>query len=98
MTAEADRIKKLLSDPDLANAFVALREYYRDKIEETPVSDATALLDIRKMLYLLGQVEDHLKHAVQHGNLQDARLYAKENLWEKVTPWKIRQGRRLTKI
>ena len=73
MTAKSDRIKALIEDPDLKQAFTDVREKYRDLIEETPVSDATALLDIRKMLHALREVEKHLHQAIQDGHLEDFR-------------------------
>lgn len=71
MTAKADRAEALINDPILKEAFVTQREKYRDMIEETPVGDDTALLDIRKMLYLLRQVESHLHEVIQTGHLED---------------------------
>lgn len=78
MTAKADRVRHLLENEDLKEAFQNVREFYRDKIEETPVSDDTALLDIRKMLFLLRQVEQDLMDAVQNGNLEDFRMAEQE--------------------
>lgn len=71
MTAKADRAQALIDDPVLKEAFANIRELYRDKIEETPVSDDTALLDIRKMLYLLRQVEENLHTMIQDGHVED---------------------------
>lgn len=79
MTARADRIKELLNDPELQQAFKDVREKYRDLIEQTPVSDSTALLDIRKMLHLLREVEDTLRQAIQDGHLEDFRAQEKKH-------------------
>lgn len=73
MTAKSDRVQKLVTDPDLAEAFENVRQYYRDLIEECPIDDDTALLDIRKMLHLLQDVRSHLTQAIQEGELQDFR-------------------------
>ena len=75
MTAKADRAKELIDDPILQEAFSTVRERYRDLIEETPLSssDDKALHDIRKMLHLLREVEEHLKQVVQNGHLEDFR-------------------------
>lgn len=76
--SKATRCKKLLDDPELQDAFKAVRERYRDLIEETPVSDDGALLDIRKMLHLLREVEDHLRIAVETGDLEQFRAKEQE--------------------
>ena len=73
MTAKADRIKKLMESPELKGAFVTVRQKYLDLIEFTPLSDATALLDIRKMLQLLRDVKQDLKTAIDTGKLEDFR-------------------------
>jgi len=73
MTAKADRVKKLLDDPDLKQAFKDVRTYYFDLIEDTPLTDDTALLDIRKMLHLLRDVEQALMTAIEEGHLEDFR-------------------------
>jgi len=73
MTAKADRIKKLIADPDLAEAFQSVRQKYLNLIEFTPLADDTALLDIRKMLQLLRDVEQDLKQSIDNGKLEDFR-------------------------
>ena len=78
MTGKADRVLRLVQDPDIKAAFKTVREFYRDKIEDTPVSDATALLDIRKMLHLLRDVEDALQTVIDDGHLKDYRIAEQE--------------------
>lgn len=78
MTAKADRIQKLIDDPELKEAFATVREKYRDMIEDTPLGDDKALLDVRKMLHLLSDVEKHLHQAIQFGHLEDARANEQE--------------------
>lgn len=86
MTAKSDRAQALLDDPLLQEAFAAVRERYRDLIEETPLSssDVEALHDIRKMLHLLREVEKHLAQVVQDGHLEDFRALEHESgdLWQ----------------
>jgi hypothetical protein len=96
MTAKADRVKHLLDNEDLREAFANVREYYRDLIEETPVSDDTALLDIRKMLQLLRQVEHDLLSAVEHGTLEDFRAAEQERptVLGDIKKWKNDSKRR----
>ncbi len=73
MTGKADRVLQLVKDPDIKEAFSTVREFYRDMIEETPISEDDALLDIRKMLKLLRDVEDHLQTVIDNGILEDFR-------------------------
>jgi hypothetical protein len=85
MTGKADRIQELVDDPDLKNAFNEVRETLRDMIEDTPVADDTALLDIRKMLYLLREVENSLHRAIEDGHLEDFRAREQEEIeqWQR---------------
>lgn len=73
MTAKADRIQKLVDDPDLKAAFQTVRQKYFNMIEQSPLTDDTALLDIRKMLHLLRDVEKDLHTAISTGKLEDFR-------------------------
>ena len=81
MTAKSDRAKELMKDPILKEAFNTVRERYRDLIESTPISSGEyeALLDIRKMLHLLVEVEKHLQNVVRDGHLEDFRANQQEN-------------------
>jgi len=96
MTAKADRVRKLIEDPDLKEAFNVVRERYRDLIEETPVSNDGALLDIRKMLHLLREVEQNLHTAIENGNLEDFNAVQDEgqgflgDLWPRKANRQIR--------
>ena len=80
MTAKADRAERLINDPELQEAFAAVREKYRDMIEQTPLSsvDNQALHDVRKMLHLLREVEKHLHQVIQDGHLEDFRVMEQE--------------------
>jgi hypothetical protein len=78
MTGKADRIQRLVDDPDIKASFQNIREKYRDMIEETPVGDDTALLDVRKMLHLLRDVENDLQTAIEDGHLEDHRVAEQE--------------------
>ena len=78
MTGDADRIQRLVEDPDIKNAFTRVREHYRNLIEETPIGDDTALLDVRKMLHLLRDVEEDLQTAIDDGHLKDYRAREQE--------------------
>ncbi len=79
MTAKADRVRALLDNPELQDAFETVRQYWLSRIETLPLDAADgkdALYDIRKMLFLLRQVEQTLEKAVEDGNLED--FYATE--------------------
>ena len=80
MTAKGDRAKELIEDPLLTEAFDAVRERYRDLIEETPLSSSNdeALHDIRKMLHLLSEVKNHLYTVMESGRLEDFRAVEQE--------------------
>lgn len=71
MTPEerADKAQAILTDPLFRESIEKVRETYRDMIEQTPVSDDTALLDIRKMLHLLREVEQHLEQVLDNGKI-----------------------------
>lgn len=96
MTAKADRARELIKDPILAEAFQICREKYRDLIEETPVSDDGALLDIRKMLHLLREVEQNLHQIIENGNLEDFRIEEQEGqgFLQDIKAWKHNRRRR----
>jgi len=70
MTAKADRIKELLDDPHIVEAFDNVRGYYRRAIEDLNVSDEDSL-EARRMLFLLNSVEQDLKKSVDDGLLED---------------------------
>lgn len=79
MTAKADRVKRLIEDPDLQEAFGEVRKYWFSRIETLPLDteeSKEAMADIRKMLFLLRQLEQTLDSAIENGNLED--FYATE--------------------
>ena len=78
MTAKSDRATELMNDPILKEAFENVRQRYRDMIEDSPVSDDTALLDIRKMLHLLQEVRENIQTMIEDGHLQDFRAQQDE--------------------
>ncbi len=78
MTGQADRVLRLVQDPDIKAAFQTVREYWRDKIEETPLDNPEVLFDIRKMLHLLRDVEDALQTVIDDGHLKDYRIAEQE--------------------
>ena len=77
MTAKADRIKRLIEDQDLKQAFQDVRDALHYKFATAPIDDSDGMTDIRKMLHLLNSVEANLKQAIEDGTLEDFR--AKED-------------------
>ncbi len=94
MTAKADRIKRLLDDPDIEDAFKAVREHYRDAIEQVPVNDPELIMDIRKMLHLLTEVKQTLRKAIQDGALEDFRVREQQGrgFLQDIRKWPKKQG------
>ena len=78
MTAKADRIKKLLDDEDLQQAFEDVRRTLMDAFANCKTDDAERMMDISKRLNLLQAVEQNLRRAIQDGQLQDFRDAEKE--------------------
>lgn len=78
MTAESDRIKRLLEDPDLRQAFQDVREKLHEAFATCRTDDAEVLVDIRKRLHLLDAVEQALYTRLEHGLLEDFRAAEEE--------------------
>ena len=74
MTAKADRIKRLVEDQDLKQAFQDVRDALHYKFATAPIDDSQGMTDIRKMLHLLDSVEANLKKAIEDGTLEDFRI------------------------
>ncbi len=74
MTDKADRAKELLANPVFKQAISEVRQYWLDRVETLPLDEDTgkdALYDIRKMLFLLRQVEETIETYIQDGKLED---------------------------
>ena len=78
MTAKSDRVKKLLNDPDLKQAFVDVKNALYQQFNKAKTNDVETILDIRKRLHLLDSVEANLKRAIQDGQLEDFRAMEDE--------------------
>lgn len=74
MIARADRVARLLADPELAGAFQAVRSAIHDRIEQCPVRDTEGLIQLRLMLKLLQDVRANLELALQDGKLEQFRI------------------------
>lgn len=73
MTAQSDRIKRLLEDEDLKGAFENVRNKLLDAFTHCKTDDADLMVDIRKRLHLLDAVEQSLYNAIRDGELEDFR-------------------------
>ena len=86
MTENADKARKLLEDPLLAEAFEQVRQGYLDRIENLPLDEdagAGALYDIRRMLWSLQQVKEHIHQYIKDGTIVDFRAEQKPFLGNK---------------
>jgi len=78
VTAQADRVHRLINDPDLKQAFQDVRDALHQAFASTPTNDSEAMVDIRKRLHLLDSVEANLDRAIQDGHLEDFRANEQE--------------------
>ena len=93
MTAKADRIKELINDPHIKEAFENVRNKYRKLLESD--TDATGntitdedVLEARRMLFLTRKVEQDLEKAIEDGELEDfqANEQKRPTLGDKLWP------------
>ena len=77
MTAQSDRIHKLLNDPELQGGFERLRQQYRDAMCDPKITDED-VLELRRMLLLLTRLEQDLEATLESGHLEDFRAAEKE--------------------
>jgi len=78
MTAKSDRIKRLVEDEDLKNAFQNVRNMLLNAFTTCKTDDSELMVDIRKRLHLLDSVENSLRTAIQDGKLEDFRTNEQE--------------------
>ena len=78
MTAKADRVRRLLEDSDLQEAFENVRDVIYKLFEETPPSDKDALQRVRMKLEALEAVKANLERAIEDGKLEDFRAQEEE--------------------
>ncbi|MEM8715456.1 MAG: hypothetical protein AAGE92_06695 [Cyanobacteria bacterium P01_G01_bin.4] len=83
MTEKADRVRELLANPYLQEAFENVRLNYMDMLENAPVNNSddnvTLILDIKKQLKALEDVKNDLENTVRDGEVQDYR--ARDNAY-----------------
>lgn len=90
MTAKADRVQKLLDDPELQQAFQNVRKALHEAFDHCKVSDTETLVDIKKRLHLLDSVEANLHEAIRDGHLEDFRAVEQEKpgFLGDITKWR----------
>lgn len=76
VTAKADRVKRLLEDPDLQQAFEDVRQAILQGFSETPPTKTEQLVLWRERLHLLDSVKANLERAIEDGNVE--RFHAQE--------------------
>lgn len=78
MTEKADRIKRLLEDEDLKEAFDLVRSKLLGAFASCNADDVQFMQDIKVRLTLLSAVEQNLRDAITDGTLKDFRAQEQE--------------------
>lgn len=86
MTAESDRLKELINDPDLKRAFEWVRQGYKDRIDDPTLSDEQ-VLKVRDLLHVVNQVESDLMSAIEAGEFKDYQAELEERDREERNSW-----------
>ncbi len=89
MTAKSDRVKKLLDDPDLQEAFNNVREAIFKGWSQCKPSDHELKEEWHRRLFTLDSIERNLKVAIQEGKLEDfmaAEQEREQKIWKKINP------------
>lgn len=72
-TARAERVQRLLDDPDLQRGLRDVRDALHQRFAQTPPSNVEQLVECRKYLHLLDSLETNLRQAIQDGKLEAFR-------------------------
>ena len=86
MTAESDRLKELINDPDLRRAFDWVRQGYKDRIDDPALTDEQ-VLKLRDLLHVVNQVESDLMSAIEAGEYADYQAELNEIDNEERKSW-----------
>ena len=77
MSEKSDRIKELLANPYLEEAFQNVHDRYMRMLETAPVNNTednlVLILDIKKQLQALKDVKQDLQNSVRDGDFEDLR-------------------------
>ena len=71
MTAKSDRVKRLMEDQDLKQAFADVEAALFKQFKQCPPSEQETLRVIKERLHLLQSVEANLYQAIEHGEIED---------------------------
>ena len=80
MTAKSDRIKKLLDNEDLKDAFDSVTNAIIRGWTETPPTALEVQQEWHRRLHTLNSVKENLMAALQDGQYQDFRAVEQEKL------------------
>jgi hypothetical protein len=78
MTEKADRIKRLLEDEDLKEAFDLVRSKLLGAVASCNADEVQFMQDIKIRLTLLSAVEQNLRDAITDGTIKDFRASEQE--------------------
>lgn len=74
MLARAARAKRILEDPELQAAFVAVKASILERIEACPIRDKEGLYCLRLELKILQDVKANIQHVVNNGVVVTHRI------------------------
>ena len=80
MTAKADRIRELMDDPHIEQAFENVRRLLLELFEEAPSDDIEMLQSISMRLNLLAAVKADLESAIEAGDYEDFKAQQSEEV------------------
>lgn len=78
MTAKSDRIKELLNDPILEEAFDNVKQHLIGMFLETSSEDGEAMMDIRRRINTLDAVKADLEYSYEEGRFEDLKAAEEE--------------------
>lgn len=76
----AERVARLLNDPDLNQAFEDVRQALFQRFLQADVEDASTLRELKHMHTLLASVEANLRQAIQDGTLENFNIQQAERM------------------
>ena len=80
MTAKSDRVKRLLEDDDLKEAFENVKRFLMEEFFRTDSEDVDRLQDISKRANLLEAVKADLYAAIEAGDYEDFLAQKEEDM------------------
>lgn len=74
MMSRALKAQALLDDPELLNAFSAVKASILERIEACPLRDTEGLIILRLELKILNDVRANIQHVVNNGKVIQQRI------------------------